>query len=200
MLEMPVKEVRRPDVHLPEVHLPDLHLPDSVTNFEWPRIELPSVDVAKAVGDAGKAVGEAGRNAGKAVGEAVGEAGKAVSDAAAGVHLGRRSQTPRWPFAIVGLLAAAAAGWVILTNAALRTRLASGTRAVRRQASTLRATLSSSLAARREDPVAFPAAPTAAMEGTGYGDGTGDATDYPDGLGSNNGHGTLADEEITAGV
>lgn len=209
MIEMPVKEVR-----LPELHKPDLHLPDAVTNFEWPKVDLSSVDVRKAVGgagdavreagkNAGEAVGEAGKNAGKAVreagknaGKAVGDAGKAVSDAASGVRIGR-SQPRRWPLAVVGLLAAAAAGWVIMTNTALRTRLADGARAVRRQAVDIGSNLSRSLAARREDAVAFPASPTAPME-SAYGDGTGDATDYPEGLGSNNGHGTLADEEITA--
>jgi hypothetical protein len=212
MIETPTTEVR-----LPELHKPDLHLPDAVAGFEWPKVDLSSVDVRKAVGDAGEAVGEAGRNAGKAMGEAgrnankavreagrnagkaFGDAGKAVSDAAAGVHIGR-SRTPRWPFAVVGLFAVAAAGWVVLTNTGLRTRLASGARAVGRQAAELRSNVSRSLAARREDAVAFPASPTAPAESTAYGDGTGDATDYPEGLGSNNGHGTLADEEITARV
>jgi len=210
MIDNPVKEVR-----LPELHKPDLHLPDAVTNFEWPKVDFSSADVRKAVGDAGDAVREAGKNAGEAVGEAgknagkavreagksagkaVGDAGKAVSDAASSVHIGR-SRTPRWPFAVVGLLAAAAAGWVIMTNTALRTRIADGARAVRRQAAELGSTISRSFAAQREDAVAFPASPTASLESAAYGDGTGDATDYPEGLGSNNGHGTLADEEITA--
>ena len=210
MNETSVREVR-----LPELHKPDLHLPDAVTNFEWPTIDFSAADVRKAVGDAGdavreagksagEAVGEAGKNAGKAVreagknaGKAVGDAGKAVSEAAAGVHIGPRSRTSRWPFAIVGLLAAAAAGWMVLTNTALRARLADGARAVRRQASDLRTNVSRSLAARREDAIAFPASPTASMDSTAFGDGTGDATDYPNGLGSNNGHGTLAGEEIT---
>ena len=212
MIEMPVKEVRRP-----ELHKPDLHLPDAVTNFEWPKVDLSSVDVRKAVGDAGDAVrevgksagdavGEAGKNASKAVreagknaGKAVGDAGKAVSDAAAGVQIGR-SRTNRWPFAIVGLFAAAAVGWVVLSNAALRARLVSGAGAVRRQAAELRSNVARSLAARREDAVAFPASPTAPAVDTAFGDGTGDATDYPEGLGSNNGHGSVADEEITARV
>ena len=154
MVEMPVKDVR----------MPDLHLPDAVTNFEWPKIELPSVDVGKAIDDVGKA----------------------IDDAAVAAHIRRRSR-PRLPFAIVGLLVAGAAGWMVLTNTALRARVASGSRALRAQISALRTT---SFRARTDDgdAVAFPAAETAPMESSPLNDDTpGDAAGYPTGLGSKNG-------------
>ena len=148
MVEMPVKDVR----------MPDLHLPDAVTNFEWPKIELPSVDI-----------------------------GKAIDDAAAAAHIRRRSR-PRLPFAIVGLVVAGAAGWMVLTNAALRARLASGSRALRAQISTLRSAGFRARTADQGDAVAFPAAETAPMESSPLNDDTpGDAAGYPTGLGSKNG-------------
>ena len=51
MLELPVQ-----DVHLPELHLPELHLPESVSNFEWPTVDLSAVDVGKAVASAAAAM------------------------------------------------------------------------------------------------------------------------------------------------
>jgi len=48
---------------------------DAVSTFEWPTIDLASIDV-----------------------------GKAMAEAAAAAHVGRRSHRPRWPLAVGGLV------------------------------------------------------------------------------------------------
>ena len=148
MLEIPVREV----------HLPDLHLAERVSNFEWPRIDLPSFDV-----------------------------GKAVTDAAAAAHIGRRPHRPRWPLAVGGLIVVGLASWVILSNEAVRARLTGGANAIRERISVVRSHQHDPLEIEREDPIAFPAAETASIEPS-FGDSTtSDVTGYPAGLGSNNG-------------
>ena len=142
---------------LPTVRsLSEIHLPEAVSNFEWPKIGLSSVDV-----------------------------GKAITDAAAAAHIGRRAQRSRWPLAVGGLIVAGLAGWAILSNEALRARLARGVSAIRERISAVRSNRYDRLEIDGDDPIAFPAAETAPI----------DATGYPAGLGSNNGDGIPALEE-----
>jgi len=186
MPELPVKEVRLSELHLPEIkrddilrslseirlpevdlsHLerPRIDLPEAVSKFEWPRIDLSSVDV-----------------------------GKAVAGVAAAAHIRPRRRRPRWPLAVGGLIVAGLAGWTILSNEALRGGLARGAAAIRERISALRSNLYGRLEPGRDDPIAFSAAETAPIEATRSTDGTTiDATGYPAGLGSNNGEGVPA--------
>jgi hypothetical protein len=153
MIESPVKDT----------HFPDLHLPDSVTNFEWPKFEMPSVDVGKAVSDAKSA----------------------VSDAASGVHIGRPKRRSRLPFAVVGLVAAGLVGWIVLSQESIRARIAGGSRALREQIAAVRTGWARGTTD-HDDAVAFQATETAPMETSTMDDGH--ASDYPTGLGSNNGN------------
>lgn len=174
MPELPVKEVRLSELHLPEIKrddilrsLSEIRLPEAVSKFEWPEIDLSSVDV-----------------------------GKAMAGAAAAAHIGRRAQRRRWPLAVGGLIVAGLAGWAILSNEALRTRLASAVGAIRERISAVRSTWYDRHEIDRDDPIAFPAAETAPIEASPYPESTTiDATDYPAGLGSNNGDAIPALEE-----
>jgi hypothetical protein len=177
MPQLPVKEVRRSELHLPditredvvrslsEIHLPDL--PDAVSKFEWPRIDLSSVDV-----------------------------GKAVAGAAAAAHIGRRPHRPRWPLAVGGLLVASLVGWAVLSNEALRARLAHAARAIRERVSAMRSSWSDRPEVDPDHPIAFPAAETAPIQTSPFTDSTTvDPAAYPAGLGSNNGDEAPAIEE-----
>lgn len=140
---------------------------DAVSNVEWPKIDLSSIDV-----------------------------GKAMAGAAAAAHVGRRAQRPRWPLAAGGLIVAALASWVILTDEALRARLAHGAGAIRERISAVRSNWSDRLEVDRENPIAFPAAETAPSESSPFKDSTTiDATGYPAGLGSNRRDGIPTDKE-----
>ena len=112
MPDLPVKDARPPALRLPEIdrddivralseiHLPDtdlsklqrpkVELPDAVAKFEWPRIDLSSVDVPKA-----------------------------LAGAAAAVNIGRRARRPRWPLAVGGLIVAGAVV-AVLSNEGIR--------------------------------------------------------------------------------
>ena len=189
MPELPVKEVRLSDMHLPEIkrddivrslseirlpevelsrlELPRIDLPEAISRIEWPKVDLSSVDV-----------------------------GKAVAGAAAAVHIGHRRQRRRWPLAIGGLIVAGLGGWAVLSNEALRARLARWAGAVRGRLSVLRWNRSNQLEIDRSHPVAFDAAETAPLEASPFTDGTTiDATGYPAGLGSNSGDRIPAFEE-----
>ncbi len=189
MSHVPVKEVRLPELHLPEIkrdeivrslseiHLPDLDLskldgpkidiPEAISKIEWPKIDLSSVDV-----------------------------GKAVAGAAAAAHIGRRTHRPRWPLAVGGLIVAGLAGWAILSNEALRVRLAHGARSIRERIAALRSNWHDGRKIDRDHPIAFSAAETAPIETSPFTDNTTvDATGYPAGLGSNSGDGTPAIEQ-----
>lgn len=179
MPELPVREARLSELHLPEIkrddivrslseiRLPDVDLPEAVSKFEWPKIGLSSVDV-----------------------------GKAMAGAAAAAHIGRRARRPRWPLVVGGLIVAGLAGWAILSNEALRARLARGAGAIRERISAMRSSRSNQLEIDRAHPIAFNAAETAPIEAAPYTDSTTiDATGYPAGLGSNNGDGAPAFEE-----
>ena len=162
-----LSEIRLPDVDLPRLERPRIDLPEAVSKFEWPKIDLSSVDV-----------------------------GKALAGAAAAAHIGRRAQRPRWPLAVGGLIVAGLAGWAILSNEALRARLASGAGAIRERISMVRSNWYDRLEINGDDPIAFPAAETAPIEVSPYTDSTTiEATGYPAGLGSNNGDEIPAFEE-----
>ena len=170
MPELPVREVRLSELHLPEIkrddivrslseiRLPDVDLAEAVSKFEWPKIDLSSVDV-----------------------------GKAMAGAAAAAHIGRRAHRPRWPLAVGGLVVTGLAGLVILRNDALRARLARGASMIRERISALRVNRAEHLEIDRGDPIAFPAAQTAPSESSPFRDNpTIDPTEYPAGLGSTN--------------
>jgi hypothetical protein len=188
MPELPVKEVRLSELHLPdlkrddimralsEIKLPDVdlgklerakgELSDSVSKFEWPRIDLPSMDV-----------------------------GKAMAGAAAAAHIGRRKQPTRWPFAVGGLIVAGLAAWAILTNETVRSRIAGVLNTVRERISAMRS--DDALEIDHDDAIAFDAAETHPIESAPYADTeTILGSAYPAGLGSNNGDGMPADEEL----
>jgi hypothetical protein len=188
MPELPVKESRLPELHLPEIdradivrslsemRLPDVdltrlerpkfELPDAVSSFVWPRFDLSSVDLRKA-----------------------------VAGVAAAAHIGRRSRPSRWPLAVGGLLVAGVATLAILSNEARRARLTSGASAVRNRLMSMRSG-PDQLEVDPDAAIAFDAAETAPIEAPPYSDGTMiDATGYPEGLGVDRDNGSPALEE-----
>jgi hypothetical protein len=163
MAAIALKDIRQPEVHLPG--------PDAVSRFDWPKVDLSSVDV-----------------------------GKSVADAASAVHIGRASR-PRWPLAVGGLIVAGLAGWAIMSNAALRARLARGVAAIREQVSAMRSgRYADGQKIDAENPIAFAAAETKPIEDSPFTDETTSEPDYPPGLGSNNGDGLPAFEETRSGT
>ena len=183
MPELPVKESRLSELHLPEIsrkdimrslsemRMPDVDLPDSVTKRDWPKFEMPDVDL-----------------------------GKAVASAAAAAHIGRQSRS-RWPFAVGGLILAGLATAAILSNETVRAKIAGGIDAIRERFSAMRSNDWDELDIDRDDPIAFDAAETAPItETSAYDEGsTAETAPYPSGLGSN-GHedGIPAFEEPSA--
>lgn len=152
-----------------DIHLPEFHLPEKLVNFEWPTIDLSSVDV-----------------------------GKAVTEAAQAAHIVRRPHRSRWPLAVGGFVVASLTGWVVLSNAAFRARLAQGAGVIRERISALWSGGSGALEVDRNEPVAFPAAETAPIESTSLRDDSpGNGAAYPPGLGSNNGDGILATSTVS---
>ena len=164
-----LSEIRRPDVDLSKLERPKIDLPDSIAKFDWPRFDLSTKDV-----------------------------GKAVAGAAAAAHIGRRSRRPRWPLAAGGLIVAGLATWAILTNETVRSRLAAAATGVRERLAAMRADDPDELDIDR-DPIAFDAAQTQPIEPAPYADTASvDVTGYPEGLGSNNGDGIPAFEETAS--
>jgi hypothetical protein len=168
MPELPVKETRLSELHLPEIsrkdimkslsemRMPDVDLPGSVTKRDWPKFEMPDIDV-----------------------------GKAVAGAAAAAHIGRRSRS-RWPFAVGGLIVAGLATAAILSNETIRAKIASGFDALRERYTAMRSGGYDELDIDRDDPIAFDAAETAAITETSpYSEGSTETAPYPSGLGSN---------------
>jgi hypothetical protein len=160
-----LSEIKRPDVDLGKLERPKFDLPDSVTKFEWPKVDLPSMDV-----------------------------GKAMAGAAAAAHIGRRKQPTRWPFAVGGLIVAGLATWAILTNETVRGRIADAVNAVRERITGMRADDDLEIdhddaiafdAAETHPIESPPYADTETIVGA----------DYPAGLGSNNGDSIPAYEE-----
>jgi hypothetical protein len=84
------------------IHLPDIDISGAISKVEWPKLDLSSIDV-----------------------------GKAVRGAGAAAHIGRRRNRPRWRLAIGGLTFAVLASWVILRNDGVRARLTDGASAIR---------------------------------------------------------------------
>lgn len=182
MPELPVKEGRLSELHLPEIKredivrsLSELRLPDvDLTRLERPKFDLPE-SVARFEWP---------------------DVGKAVAGAAAAANIGRRPSRPRWPLAVGGLIVAGLATWAILSNEALRARIASGANALRERITAMRSDDSDWLEMDRDEPLAFDAAETKPIETPAYGETTTvGASGYPDGLGSNNGDAIPAFEE-----
>ena len=185
MPELPVKEFRLSELHLPEIKRDDIvrslsemrrpdvdvakiELPEAVSKFEWPRIDLSSVDL-----------------------------GKVIAGVAAAAHIGSRARRPRWPLAVGGLIVAGFITWAILTNETIRARLASSASAVRDRLASMRADPDDALDVDVDGPIAFNAAETAPMEAPPYTEGSTDAagTDYPEGLGVDRDNGVTAVEK-----
>ena len=189
MPELPVKDVRLSELHLPELKrddimraLSEIPRPDiDLSKVERPRIDLP----------------DSVSNLGPKVDRWSSDVGKAVAGAAAAIHIGRRAKRPRWPLAAGGLIVAGLATWAILTNEGVRARLAAAAHAVRERLAAMRS--DDGLDIDNDDAIAFDAAETQPIEPAPYSDTTTvDATDYPKGLGSNNGDGIPAFEESAA--
>ena len=182
MPELPVKEGRLSELHLPEIKrddivrsLSEIRLPDvDLTKLERPKFDLPD-SVSKFEWA---------------------DVGKAVAGAAAAANIGRRASRPRWPLAVGGLIIAGLATWAIVSNEALRTRIANAATAVRERISAMRSNDDEWLEMDRDEPIAFDAAETKPIETPAYADTTTVATSgYPEGLGSNNGDAVPAFEE-----
>lgn len=108
----------------------------------------------------------------------------------------RRGRPRRWPWVAGIILGTTMLGWAILSNAALRARLARSARAIRERIAALRSNRYDRLEIDRDDPIAFPAAETAPIEASSFtASTTTDATGYPAGLGSNSGDGIPALKE-----
>jgi hypothetical protein len=163
-----LSEMRLPDVDVTKLERPKIELPDAVSKFEWPKIDLSSMDL-----------------------------GKAIAGAVAAAHIGSRARRPRWPLVVGGLIVAGFVTWAILTNETIRARLASGASAVRDRLASMRADADDGLDVDHDAPIAFNAAETAPMEVPPYAEGSTDAagTDYPEGLGIDRDNGVPAVEQ-----
>jgi hypothetical protein len=151
-------EMRLPEADLSKLGRPKMELPDAVTKFAWPRIDLGSIDVPKA-----------------------------LAGVAAAANIGRRARRPRWPLAVGGLIVAGAVV-AVLSNEGIRTRLSNAFTRLRDRAMTMRQPAEDILELDVDDPMAFDAAVTAAIEPPPFTEtATFDATGYPDGLGADNG-------------
>lgn len=97
------------------------------------------------------------------------------------------------------MIVAGLTGWAILTNEALRERLATWAGATRARISALRSNRDDRFDIEDDAPLAFTAAETAPMQAGPFTDVSADAaTDYPDGLGSNNSDGIPAPDMTTS--
>jgi len=112
---------------------------------------------------------------------------KAVAGVAAVTHVGHRAHPRRWPLRLGGLVLAGLTGWAILRNPSINARLARTVSAFRARISAERTKWSDRRAIDRSHPIAFDAAETAPIQASPYADDTSAVTDYPAGLGSNNG-------------
>jgi hypothetical protein len=181
MPDLPVKDAPLSAIHLPELkrddivrslsemHLPEtpkVDLPDAVAKFEWPRLDLSSIDIPKA-----------------------------LAGVAAAANIGRRARRPRWPLAVGGLIIAGAVA-AVLSNEGVRARLANAVNRLRDRVMAMRKPSDDILDIDVDDPIAFDAAETAAIEPPPFAETTSfDATGYPDGLGTDNGDRLPAFEE-----
>ena len=139
------------------IHFPDVDIPSAISKVEWPKLDLSSMDV-----------------------------GKAVRDASVAAHIGRRRNRPRWRLAIGGLTVAALASWVILRNDGVRARLTDGASAIRERIAAMKRSgydqdeIDDPIAF---DAAATAPIEASAFKVRG----TTEATGYPAGLGSNDG-------------
>ena len=137
------------------IHLPDIDISGAISKVEWPKVDLSSMDV-----------------------------GKAVRGAGAAAHIGRRRNRPRWRLAIGGLIVAALASWVILRNDGVRARLTDGASAIRERIAAMKRSgydqdeIDDPIAF--DAAATAPIEASAFKVG-----GTTEATGYPAGLGSN---------------
>jgi hypothetical protein len=161
-----LSEIGRPDTDRSALQRAKMELPDAVTRFEWPRIDLSKIDVPKA-----------------------------LAGVAAAANIGRRARRPRWPLAVGGLIVAGTIA-AILSNEGVRSRLSNAINALRERLMSMRADREDILDIDVDDPIAFDAAETAAIEPAPFAETTAfDATGYPEGLGTRNGDGIPAFEE-----
>lgn len=164
MSELPVKEVRMPELHLPEIDraeiarsLSEMHLPE----FDLSKIERPKLPdrVSKV------------------------DIGKAVAGVVAMTPFRPKPARPRWPLAVGGLIVAGVVTVAVLSNRTVRARISAVIDALRARLASMRAD-DDSLEI-DGDPVAFTAADTAPIEPEPFADGTTtEVTGYPDGLGA----------------
>jgi hypothetical protein len=163
MPELPVKEVRMPELHLPEIDraeitrsLSEMHMPE----FDLPKIDRPKMPDRMANVDLGKA----------------------VAGLVAMTPFRPKRSRPRWPVAVGGLIVAGVAA-AVLSNRAIRDRIARAFDALRARVTAMRR--DDMLQIDADDPVAFTEAETAPIDPMPYADGTtADVTGYPDGLGA----------------
>jgi len=163
MPELPVKETRLSELHLPEISRDDIMR--SLSEIRMPDIDLPKVERPRFD---------------------LRDIGKAVAGVAAAAHIVRRSR-PRWPLAVGGLILAGVATAAILSNETIRAKIAGGFEALRERVAAMRSGDNVELDVDQDEPVAFDAASTAAIETSPFSESsTAEATaDYPSGLGSN---------------
>ena len=183
MPDLPVKEARLSALHLPEFKRDDIVR--SLSEIRMPeadlsKIQRPTIDMPDAVT--------------KFEWPRI-DVPKALAGVAAAVNIGRRSRRPRWPLAVGGLIVAGTIA-AVLSNEGLRTRLANAITALRDRLMAIRSSRDDILDIDVDDPIAFDAAETAAIEPAPFAETTAfDATGYPDGLGTRNGDGIPAFEE-----
>jgi hypothetical protein len=167
MPELPVKESRLSELHLPEIsrkdimrslsemRMPDVELPDSVTKRDWPKVEMPDMDL-----------------------------GKAVAGVAAAAHIGRRSRS-RWPFAVGGLILAGLATAAVLSNETVRAKISEGVEALRERISAMRSGSDELDIDLDEPIAFDAAETAPITETSPYSEGSTETAPYPSGLGSN---------------
>jgi hypothetical protein len=183
MPDLPVKDAPLSALHLPEFKRDDIVR--SLSEIRMPeadlsKIQLPNLDMPDAVT--------------KFEWRRI-DIPKALAGVAAAVHIGRRPQRPRWPLAVGGLIVAGTIA-VVLSNEGVRTRLANAINSIRERLMAMRTSRDDILELDVDDPIAFEAAETAAIEPPPYAETSAfDATGYPDGLGTRNGDGIPTFEE-----
>jgi hypothetical protein len=183
MPDLPVKDAPLSALRLPEFKrddivrsLSEIRLPEA----DLSKIQVPSLDMPDAVT----------RFEWPRI-----DLPKALAGAAAAVNIGRRAQRPRWPLAVGGLIVAGTIA-AVLSNEGVRSRLANAINGLRQRVMAMRSSRDDILDVDVDDPIAFDAAETAAIEPPPFTETTGfDATGYPDRLGARNGDGIPAFEE-----
>ncbi len=126
MPELPVKDVRLPELHLPEIDrdeivrsLSEIPLPKvDLSAIELPKVEAPAIDASKI---------ELPRIDLSAI-----DVEKMVAGVAAIARIGRpMARRSRWPLAIGAIVVVGLAAWVVLGSTAARERAGRTARTVR---------------------------------------------------------------------